>query len=267
MSILALKDVFFSYGKTPAIQNLSLSVEAGEWVTIVGPNGSGKSTLTKLIIGLLGANSGEIRVNDLTLSESTVQQVREKIGIIFQNPDNQFVGVTVKDDIAFGLENLSVPYPEMIERIDTYAKAVAMYEYLDKEPSQLSGGQKQRVAIAGTLAMHPDIIIFDEATSMLDPEGRHAMMAIMEDLKQQGKTILSITHDLREALRCDRVVVMHEGTILKSGEPSVILRDEALLKKARLTLLEPFKYMNELSSQKRLTDRWEAILWESALTL
>ena len=173
----------------------------------------------------------------------------------------------MKDDIAFGLENLSVPYPEMIERIDTYARAVAMDEYLDKEPSQLSGGQKQRVAIAGTLAMHPDIIIFDEATSMLDPEGRHAMMAIMEDLKQQGKTILSITHDLREALRCDRVVVMHEGTILKSGEPSVILRDEALLKKARLTLLEPFKYMNELSSQKRLTDRWEAILWESALTL
>lgn len=267
MSILSLKDVYYSYGKTPAIQNLSLSVEAGEWVTIVGPNGSGKSTLTKLIIGLLAAQRGEIRVHDLTLSASTVPSIREKIGIIFQNPDNQFVGVTVKDDIAFGLENLNVPFPEMIQRIDTYAKSVEVDGFLDKEPAQLSGGQKQRVAIAGILAMHPDIIIFDEATSMLDPEGRHTMMTIMNDLKRQGKTILSITHDLREALRCDRVVVMHEGTILKSGAPKAILRDEAVLKTARLTLLEPFKYMNELASQKLLTDRWEAILWESALRL
>lgn len=267
MAYLELKDVSFSYGKTPAIQKLSLAVEAGEWVTIVGPNGSGKSTLTKLIMGLLTAQSGAIHVDDLMLSESTVQAIREKIGIIFQNPDNQFVGVTVKDDIAFGLENLNVPYPQMIERIDTYVKAVEMEAYLDKEPSQLSGGQKQRVAIAGTLAMHPDLIIFDEATSMLDPEGRHAMMTIMEDLKRQGKTILSITHDLREALRCDRVLVMHEGNVLKAGPPKAILRDETVLKAARLTLLEPFKYMNELAARNLLTDRWEALLWESALTL
>lgn len=267
MTYLELQDVSFSYGKTPAIQDLSLSVNAGEWVTIVGPNGSGKSTLTKLIMGLLTPTTGDVRVDGLTLSPTTVHSIREKIGIIFQNPDNQFVGVTVKDDIAFGLENLNVPYPEMIARITKYARAVEMDDYLAKEPSQLSGGQKQRVAIAGTLAMHPDLIIFDEATSMLDPEGRHAMMAIMDDLKHQGKTILSITHDLREALRCDRVLVMHEGTVLKTGTPKEILRDEAVLEEARLTLLEPFKYMNELAKRNLLNDHWEAVLWESALTL
>lgn len=267
MSLIELKDVSFSYGKTPAINDLSMRVEAGEWVTIVGPNGSGKSTLAKLIMGLLTRQSGRITVDELTLNESTIHAIREKIGIIFQNPDNQFVGVTVKDDIAFGLENLQVPYEDMLTRIDTFAKAVGMESYLDKEPSQLSGGQKQRVAIAGTLAMKPELIIFDEATSMLDPEGRHSMMRIMNDLKHQGKTILSITHDLREAMRSDRVLVMHEGRVLKSGSPKEILRDEAVLNQAQLTLLEPFKYMNTLASRDVLTDEWEAILWESALTL
>jgi len=265
--LIELQDVSFSYGKTPAIDQLSLTVEAGEWVTIVGPNGSGKSTLAKLLIGLLKTQQGTIQVAGETLDETTVQGIREKIGIIFQNPDNQFVGVTVKDDIAFGLENLSVPYEEMLERIDHYSKAVGMDAYLDKEPSQLSGGQKQRVAIAGTLAMKPELIIFDEATSMLDPTGRQAMLEIMHALKASGKTILSITHDLKEALPADRVLVMHEGRLLKSGTPRDILRDEPLLKKARLTLLEPFKYMNQLAKKKQLTDEWEALLWQSAFTL
>ena len=267
MSYLTLNHVHFSYGNTPAIQDVSFSLEAGEWISIVGPNGSGKSTLAKLIMGLLPVPSGTIDVGGERLSEASVHEIREKIGIIFQNPDNQFVGVTVKDDIAFGLENLQVPYPEMIARIETYAKAVGMDAYLDKEPAQLSGGQKQRVAIAGTLAMHPELIIFDEATSMLDPTGRQTMMTIMNDLKKAGKTILSITHDLKETLNADRVIVMHEGRVLKLGTPKEILRDEALLTTANLTLLEPFKMMNALAEKNRLTDAWEALLWESAFTL
>jgi len=155
----------------------------------------------------------------------------------------------------------------MIARIETYAQAVGMDAYLDKEPAQLSGGQKQRVAIAGTLAMHPELIIFDEATSMLDPTGRQTMMTIMNDLKKAGKTILSITHDLKETLNADRVIVMHEGRVLKLGTPKEILRDEALLTTANLTLLEPFKMMNALAEKNRLTDAWEALLWESAFTL
>lgn len=267
MAFVSLKNVSYDYGSTRAIVDLSLAINQGEWVAVVGPNGSGKSTLTKLLIGLLSAKEGTIEVNGLAMNTENVQSIRESVGIIFQNPDNQFVGVTVKDDIAFGLENIQVPYEEMVQRIDAYALKVGMQEYLEKEPSQLSGGQKQRVAIAGTLAMQPELLIFDEATSMLDPAGRHEMMTIMKSLHQEGKTLLTITHDLRETLHADRIVVMHEGRILNIGAPKDILLDEKSLKEAKLSLLEPFKYIKQLQKLHALTEEWEALLWQSALNL
>lgn len=200
MPFIELKNVSFKYPSKQAIHQLSLSIEKGEWVAVVGPNGSGKSTLAKLIIGLLTPQSGEIFVEGRKLTPESVHEVREKIGIIFQNPDNQFVGVTVRDDIAFGLENLQVPHQEMLTRIDKYAAQMKMTEFLDKEPSNLSGGQKQRVAIAGALAMQPEVMIFDEATSMLDPKGRLETLQAMRELRLQKTTLLTITHDFKRSV-------------------------------------------------------------------
>jgi energy-coupling factor transport system ATP-binding protein len=267
MSFIEIKDISFRYPSKEAISHLSLSVEKGEWIAVVGPNGSGKSTLAKLIIGLLTPQSGEIFVDGQKLSNDTVYDIRQKIGIIFQNPDNQFVGVTVRDDIAFGLENLQVPYPEMLKRIDTYAAKLKMTEFLDKEPSALSGGQKQRVAIAGALAMQPEVMIFDEATSMLDPKGRLETLQAMNELRAQKTTLLTITHDLKEALQADRVIVLHEGSVLAAGKPRDILTQSDVLKKAKLALLEPLDLMERMKEQKMSTAEWEAKLWQFALTL
>lgn len=268
MSYLEIKNLSYSYdSKRSVIDDVNLSVNQNEWVAIVGPNGSGKSTLAKLIIGLLKPSNGEIYVGGTLLSKETVYEIRKKTGIIFQNPDNQFVGVTVKDDIAFGLENLQVPYEEMIQRIDTYAAVVEMETLLHKEPQALSGGQKQRVAIAGSLAMQPELMIFDESTSMLDPSGKKTVLNILKTLHKQGKTLLTITHDLKETLFADRIIVMHEGTILKSGTPRDILQDAALLKKAKLTLLEPFKFSAYLKQHGQLTKEWEDAIWALSLTL
>lgn len=268
MSYLEIKNLSYSYdAKRSVIDNVNLSVNQNEWVAIVGPNGSGKSTLAKLIIGLLKPSNGEIYVGGTLLSKETVYEIRKKTGIIFQNPDNQFVGVTVKDDIAFGLENLQVPYEEMIQRIDTYSAVVEMENLLHKEPQALSGGQKQRVAIAGSLAMQPEMMIFDESTSMLDPSGKKTVLNILKTLHNQGKTLLTITHDLKETLFADRIIVMHEGTILQSGTPRDILQDADLLKKAKLTLLEPFKLSAYLKQHGQLTKEWEDAIWALSLTL
>lgn len=268
MSYLEIKNLSYSYdAKRSVIDNVNLSVNQNEWVAIVGPNGSGKSTLAKLIIGLLKPSNGEIYVGGTLLSKETVYEIRKKTGIIFQNPDNQFVGVTVKDDIAFGLENLQVPYEEMIQRIDTYSAVVEMENLLHKEPQALSGGQKQRVAIAGSLAMQPEMMIFDESTSMLDPSGKKTVLNILKTLHNQGKTLLTITHDLKETLFADRIIVMHEGTILQSGIPRDILQDADLLIKAKLTLLEPFKLSAYLKQHGQLTKEWEDAIWALSLTL
>ncbi|MFA7377009.1 MAG: ATP-binding cassette domain-containing protein, partial [Acholeplasmataceae bacterium] len=172
MAKISVENLKFSYNsKDEAIKELSFSIEEGKWVCVVGHNGSGKSTLAKLLIGLLKADEGKILIDGLEMNAQNVHDIRKKVGIVFQNPDNQFVGVTVKHDIAFGLENQCVKQEKMVELVDEFSKVVGMNEYLNKEPHQLSGGQKQRVAIAGALAMNQDIMIFDEATSMLDPEG------------------------------------------------------------------------------------------------
>lgn len=209
-----------------ALDNVSFQVKQGEWVAIVGHNGSGKSTLAKLLNGLYFSSEGSIQIGDVTISEDTVWEARRKIGMVFQNPDNQFVGTTVKDDVAFGLENIAVPREEMHKRVEAALSKVNMLPFLDQEPHHLSGGQKQRVAIAGVIALKPSIIVLDEATSMLDPQGRQEVLELMKELKEENMTVISITHDLDEAARADRIIIMNEGKIYKEGNPSEIFQLE-----------------------------------------
>lgn len=265
MSIIEIKDLHFAYKASDiyAINNLSLSVDKGEFVCILGHNGSGKSTLAKLIIGLLRADSGSIFINGTELTYDTVDELRKKIGIVFQNPDNQFVGVTVKDDIAFGLGNHQVPRDEMIERIDEYSKLVSMDKFLDHNPERLSGGEKQRVAIAGVLAMNPEIIIFDEATSMLDPKGVSEVNEVIDNLKGQ-KTIILITHNLKEALNADRVIVMNKGEITLNGTPEEVFKNKDVLIDSQLDILESMKILEllEVDGDFDNAQEIEELLWE-----
>jgi energy-coupling factor transport system ATP-binding protein len=218
----------FSYDlETDVVNDVSFTVEKGSYTTLIGHNGSGKSTIAKLLIGLLEKGSGEILIDDLELTEANLDVIRRKIGIVFQNPDNQFIGATVRDDIAFGLENHQVDPALMDDIINNYAARVDMSKYLDQEPTRLSGEQKQRVAIAGVLAMKPEILILDEATSMLDPEGKSEINALVNALhKEYGMTILSITHDIEEVKKSDHVLIMFDGKIVKDGHPSKIMIDE-----------------------------------------
>ncbi|MEK4231110.1 energy-coupling factor ABC transporter ATP-binding protein [Solibacillus sp. FSL H8-0538] len=226
--ILSFNNVTFSY--TPdkpearkAVQNVSFSVKKGEWIAIVGHNGSGKSTMAKLMSGLLFPEDGEVRVLKSVLTEENLWKTRSQIGMVFQNPDNQFVGATVQDDVAFSLENNGVPYKEMVERVHESLAQVKMEKFLNHEPHHLSGGQKQRVAIAGALAMHPQLLILDEATSMLDPQGRDEVLQIVQALREKiGLTVLSITHDLEEAILADRILFMNDGKKFSEGTPSEI---------------------------------------------
>jgi energy-coupling factor transport system ATP-binding protein len=224
-NLISLKDVTFNYEGQDrnAVDEVSFNVYKGEWLAIVGHNGSGKSTLAKLLNGLHFADSGSIAINDIELSEATVWDARKKIGMVFQNPDNQFVGSTVQDDVAFGLENLGVAPDVMAERVLSALHKVKMDKFLNQEPHHLSGGQKQRVAIAGVLALQPDIIILDEATSMLDPRGREEVLNTVRALKDENiLTVISITHDLEEAARADRIIVMNQGRLYREGTPSEI---------------------------------------------
>ncbi|NEW65665.1 energy-coupling factor ABC transporter ATP-binding protein [Carnobacteriaceae bacterium zg-84] len=206
-----------------ALDNVSFHVKKGEWVAIVGHNGSGKSTLAKLLNGLLVADSGKICIDKTELSQETIWDIRQGMGMVFQNPDNQFVGATVEDDVAFGLENQGVPREDMQQRVEEALALVGMSDYKDKEPARLSGGQKQRVAIAGVLALHPNIIILDEATAMLDPKGRKRVIDVVQSLRQTlDMTVLSITHDVEEASLADRLFVMNGGCLLYEGTPADI---------------------------------------------
>ena len=202
------------------LDDLSFHVKRGEWLSIIGHNGSGKSTTVRLLDGLLAAESGQIFIEGDLLTEDNVWDIRHKIGMVFQNPDNQFVGATVEDDVAFGLENKGIPLDEMKERVAKALDLVGMSEFADREPSRLSGGQKQRVAIAGALAMQPDIIILDEATSMLDPEGRLELIKTIREIRKQYQmTVVSITHDLDEVALSARVLVMKKGKVESSSTP------------------------------------------------
>ena len=211
------------------LDDLSFHVKQSEWLSIIGHNGSGKSTTVRLIDGLLAAESGDIFVENELLTEDNVWNIRQKIGMVFQNPDNQFVGATVEDDVAFGLENKGIPLEEMQSR--EALQLVGMSDFADREPSRLSGGQKQRVAIAGAIAMRPNIIILDEATSMLDPEGRLELIQTIKEIRDQyNMTVISITHDLDEVALSDRVLVMKRGKVESSSTPrELFARGEELL--------------------------------------
>lgn len=237
-----INDLSFEYEEgAKTIDQISFSVPKGSYTVVLGHNGSGKSTIAKLIIGVLEPKTGDITVDGIHLDEEHLYDVREKVGIVFQNPDNQFIGSTVRDDIAFGLENLCVPTEDMEDIIQTYAKKVNMTEFLDHEPTKLSGGQKQRVAIAGILAMHPSIIILDEATSMLDPRGKIEINNLVHELNQtQNMTILSITHDIEEAALSDHVILLDNGHIIDEGTPEKVLTQKEKLE--RIGLDVPFAY-------------------------
>ena len=270
--MIELKNVSFRYDKTVEeyqIDTVSFHVKQGEWLSIVGHNGSGKSTVVRLIDGLLEAESGEIYVDGKQLTRETIWEIRSKIGIVFQNPDNQFVGATVEDDVAFGLENQGIPREEMLQRVEKAIGQVGMLEFKDREPSRLSGGQKQRVAIAGIIALRPTIIILDEATSMLDPEGREDLMAVMRKLQKKFQlTIISITHDLTEIALSDRTLVFQKGKLESSMTPRELFSrndlneiglDKPFSKQVQESLSSHFPLKQDYLTESELLDQ----LWES----
>ena len=270
--MIELKNVSFRYDKTVEeyqIDTVSFHVKQGEWLSIVGHNGSGKSTVVRLIDGLLEAESGEIYVDGKQLTRETIWEIRSKIGIVFQNPDNQFVGATVEDDVSFGLENQGIPREEMLQRVEKAIEQVGMLEFKDREPSRLSGGQKQRVAIAGIIALRPTIIILDEATSMLDPEGREDLMAVMRELQKKFQlTIISITHDLTEIALSDRTLVFQKGKLESSMTPRELFSrndlneiglDKPFSKQVQESLSSHFPLKQDYLTESELLDQ----LWES----
>jgi energy-coupling factor transport system ATP-binding protein len=209
----------------PALSDVSINIKRGEYVAILGHNGSGKSTLAKLLNMILTPTVGKIYIDDTDVtredfSEDDIFDVRRKIGMVFQNPDNQLVATIVEEDVAFGPENLGLPRVEIRQRVNSSLALVGMTDYARHAPHKLSGGQKQRVAIAGIIAMKPQVIIFDESTAMLDPQGRHEVVDIMERLnREEGITVLNITHYMEEAARADRVIVINDGRIALDGTP------------------------------------------------
>ncbi|EJO19996.1 ABC transporter, ATP-binding protein [Streptococcus sp. AS14] len=233
-----LKYKYDSESENYTLNDVSFQVKKGEWLSIVGHNGSGKSTSVRLIDGLLEAESGDIIISGDKLIAENVWEKRRQIGMVFQNPDNQFVGATVEDDVAFGLENQGLAYDLMVERVQQALELVGMQDFKEREPARLSGGQKQRVAVAGVVALRPDIIILDEATSMLDPEGRLDLIQTVKKIKDSNQlTVISITHDLDEIALSDRVLVMKEGQVESTATPRELFSREDL---EELGLDQPF---------------------------
>ena len=271
MSKLEIKNLSFSYdGSNKVIDDISFSVEKGTFVSVLGHNGSGKSTLAKLIVGLLDKAGGQIFFNDVEITEKNLKDLQTKTSLIFQNPDNQFIGSTVEDDIAFGLENRCFPHDQMQAEVERFADSVNMLDHLKKEPINLSGGQKQRVALAGALILKPEILILDEATSMLDPKGRATVRKYLDRIHKENPdlTIISITHDVDEALLADKVFILSKGKLVKDGKPQDILRDEKALLDLKLEM--PFIYRVEkklseacIDSQAETMEQLVEDIWAS----
>lgn len=235
MSIIEIKDVHFAYNKgtdseLKAVKGVSLSIDEGEFVAFVGHNGSGKSTMARLMNGLIVPDSGEVTVEGKsTADDKALFDVRKTVGVVFQNPDNQMVNTIIEDDVAFGPENIGLPSEEIRKRVDWALKSVGMYEYREGTPFRLSGGQKQRVAIAGVLAIRPKVMILDESTSMLDPEGRAEVLKVIEKLNKEEKmSVIMITHFMEEALLADRIVVFNEGKVYMQGGKEIFEREDEL---------------------------------------
>lgn len=250
--IIEINQIEFSYQEeaAPALKDVSFSIQKGEWIAIVGHNGSGKSTLAKAINGLHLPQNGTVTVGGMELSEETVWDIRRMVGMVFQNPDNQFVGATVEDDVAFGLENQGIERSEMQHRVKDALEKVKMQDFATREPARLSGGQKQRVAIAGVVALRPDIIILDEATSMLDPEGRDDVIATINKIKEESDlTVISITHDIDEAASANRILVMRDGKLYQEGTPDEIFSAGPELVSLGLDLPFPEKLKSALKAR------------------
>lgn len=273
-SIIDVKNLSFRYKENQNyydVKDITFHVKRGEWLSIVGHNGSGKSTTVRLIDGLLEAESGEIVIDGQRLTEENVWNIRRQIGMVFQNPDNQFVGATVEDDVAFGLENQGLSRQEMKKRVEEALDLVGMLDFKKREPARLSGGQKQRVAIAGVVALRPAILILDEATSMLDPEGRRELIGTVKGIrKDYDMTVISITHDLEEVAMSDRVLVMKKGEIESTSSPRELFSrndldqiglDDPFANQLRHSLIQngydlPENYLTESELENKL---WELL--------
>ena len=271
-NIIEVKNLSYRYdykSEDYILKDVSFHVKQGEWLSIVGHNGSGKSTTVRLIDGLLEAESGDIIISGDKLTADSVWEKRRQIGMVFQNPDNQFVGATVEDDVAFGLENQGIDYPMMVKRVHEALELVGMQNFKEREPARLSGGQKQRVAIAGVVALQPDIIILDEATSMLDPEGRLELIRTVKEIKDKNHlTVISITHDLDEISLSDRVLVMKNGQVESTATPRELFSrpdledlglDQPFVNQVKAAMIQtgltlPETYLTEKELQEQL---WE----------
>ena len=265
-SIIDVKNLSFRYKESQEyydVKDITFHVKRGEWLSIVGHNGSSKSTTVRLIDGLLEAESGEIVIDGQRMTEGNVWSIRRQIGMVFQNPDNQFVGATVEDDVAFGLENQGLSRQEMKKRVEEALALVGMLEFKKREPARLSGGQKQRVAIAGVVALKPAILILDEATSMLDPEGRRELIETVKGIrKDYDMTVISITHDLEEVAMSDRVLVMKKGKIESTSSPRELFSRNDL---DQIGLDDPFANQLKNSLSQNGYDLPENYLTESEL--
>lgn len=271
-NIIEVKNLSYRYdhkSEDYILKDVSFHVKQGEWLSIVGHNGSGKSTTVRLIDGLLEAESGDIIISGDKLTADNVWEKRRQIGMVFQNPDNQFVGATVEDDVAFGLENQGMDYPMMVKRVHEALELVGMQNFKEREPARLSGGQKQRVAIAGVVALQPDIIILDEATSMLDPEGRLELIRTVKKIKDKNHlTVISITHDLDEISLSDRVLLMKNGQVESTATPRELFSrpdledlglDQPFVNQVKAAMIQtgltlPETYLTEKELQEQL---WE----------
>ncbi|WP_455052767.1 energy-coupling factor transporter ATPase, partial [Mogibacterium sp.] len=253
-NFIEVKDLVYRYSKEqgddnlcPAIDHVSIEIKRGEYIAIAGSNGSGKSTLARCLNGLLLPTEGKILVDGMdTNDDDLIWDIRKKIGMVFQNPDNQIVSSMVEDEVAFGPENIGIENPELRKRVDNALKSVGMYEYRNREAHKLSGGQKQRIAIAGAVAMRPDCIVFDEPTAMLDPKGRSQVMKVIRELNDQGITIILITHFMEEVAEADRVLVMKSGKLLADSVPEDVFADTNLIESAGLEIPAAVLLRNEL---------------------
>lgn len=254
-NIVTVEHLSFTYkdSEEPAVKDVSFSIPKGTWTTLVGHNGSGKSTIARLLNGILLPDDNPntlINIDGITLTEKTIWDIRDRVGIVFQNPDNQFVGATVEDDVAFGLENRQVPRTKMKSIVQDVLNQVEMIAFQESEPQYLSGGQKQRVAIAGILAIGPKLIILDESTSMLDPAGKSKILRLIKKLQKENElTIFSITHDINEAVHADQILVLNKGSLLASGSPGDIFKYDSLIRSAGLDLPLFYKIKNKLINE------------------
>ncbi|WKX02309.1 energy-coupling factor transporter ATPase [Candidatus Mycoplasma mahonii] len=260
--MIKIKNLKFKYSdfEKNAIDGVSLEIPDKKYIAILGHNGSGKSTLSKLIVGLYKPTEGYIEINGIKINKNNLRKIRAHIGIVFQNPDNQFIGSTVEDDIAFGLENKNITRSAMKEKIMHFSKLVGMVTHLEHEPQSLSGGQKQRVAIASTLVFDPDIIIFDEVTSMLDPKGKKEIISLIKKIQgEKNKTIISITHDMDEAVLADEIFVFSQGKLVASGPPQDILSNKRITKLAKIDAPFIYKVSSKIDRVKTTYNREELV--------